>query len=155
QPFSRGRPVDIAMSDLAALAAKLRALDPAQLHVVTMPDFFLDHFVRVPAWEQAMPLWKAVHGQGGGNVPTPQQHFQAGGNAANTALALARLGVSTHLVAQTDAFGLAVLEGSLGRHGVDLKHVRADGRLSVTTALEFQETRPANVMLSDPGSLAD
>lgn len=143
------------MVDTAALAARLREIDPAQYHVVTLPDFFLDHFVRVPPWDQALPAWKAVHAQGGGNVPTPHQHFQAGGNAANTALALARLGVHTHLVTRTDAFGLAVLESSLGRHGVDLRHARPDGRLSITTAIEFQESRPANLMLSDPGSLAE
>jgi ribokinase len=142
-------------ADPAALARRLEDVRPATYHVVTLPDFFLDHFVRVPPWERAMPLWKAVHGQGGGNVLTPHQHFQAGGNAANTALALARLGVATHLVTRTNEFGRAVLEGSLGRAGVDLRHVRTDGSLSVTTALEFQEERPANVMLSDPGSLAE
>ncbi len=143
------------MPDPAALAARLREIRPEAFHVVTLPDFFLDHFVRVPAWDRAVPLWKGVHAQGGGNVPTPHQHFQAGGNAANTALALARLGVGTHLVTRTSEFGRSVLEGSLGRAGVDLKHVRADGQLSVTTALEFQEERPANVMLSDAGSLAE
>lgn len=142
------------MADTRALGERLRSIRAGEYHVVTLPDFFLDHFVRVPRWEQAMPLWKAVHGQGGGNIPTPHQSFQPGGNAANTALALARLGVQTHLVCRTSEFGLAYLTQTLGRHGVDLKHVRGDGELSVTTALEFQEERPANVMLSDAGSLA-
>lgn len=142
------------MSDLRALADRLRALDPSRFHVVTLPDFFLDHFVRVPPWSQAEPTWRAVHARGGGNVPTPGQHFQPGGNAANTALALARLGVRVHLVARTSAFGKAYLAETLGRMGVDLTYVRGDGQLAVTTALEFQEDRPANVMLSDPGSVA-
>lgn len=143
------------MADLRSLADKLRALDASSLHVVTLPDFFLDHFVPLPSWRDAMPSWHGVHGRGGGNVPTPGQHFQPGGNAANTALGLARLGVRTHLVTRTSAFGKAYLEHTLALHGVDTRHVRADGQLSVTTALEFHEdVRPANVMLSDPGSVA-
>lgn len=142
------------MPDLRGLAERLRGLDTTPLHVVTLPDFFLDHFVSLPPWSEVMPQWQAVHLRGGGNVPTPHQHFQPGGNAANTALALARLGVRTHLVTRTSHFGKAYLEQTLGRLGVDLKYVRPDGHLSVTTALEFQEGRPANVMLSDPGSVA-
>lgn len=142
------------MLDPRAVAERLREVDPARYHVVTLPDFFLDHFVRVPSWAETLPRWQAVHERGGGNVITPDQHFQAGGNAANTALALARLGVRTHLVARTSSFGKLFLAQTLGAHGVDLQHVKDDGQLSVTTAMEFQEGRPANVMLSDPGSLA-
>jgi len=140
--------------DLRGLADRLRALDPSALHVVTLPDFFLDHFVALPAWATVVPQWEAIHGRGGGNLLTPGQHFQPGGNAANTALALARLGVRTHLVTRTSTFGKVYLEHTLGRHGVDLRHARPDGQLSVTTALEFHEGRPANVMLSDSGSVA-
>ena len=143
------------MPDLSDLARRLREIDASSLHVVTLPDFFLDHFVRLPPWERTVPRWRETHARGGGNVPTPHQHFQPGGNAANTALALARLGARTHLVCRTSAFGKAYLEQTLGRAGVDMRHVKADGHLSVTTALEFQEERPANVMLSDPGSLAE
>lgn len=142
------------MTDLRALAERLRSLDVASLHVVTLPDFYLDHFVTLPSWTSALPFWQGVHARGGGNVPAPGQHFQAGGNAANTALALARLGVRTHLVARTSPFGKLFLEHTLGRSGVDLRHVRSDGQLSITTALEFHEDRPVNVMLSDPGSVS-
>jgi len=140
--------------DLGALADALRDMAPARHHVVTLPDFFLDHVVRVPPWSQSVPRWDDVHRRGGGNVPTPGQLFQPGGNAANTALALARLGVRVHFVTRTSPFGLAYMEQTLGRAGVDLRHTKADGQLAVTTALEFQEERPANVMLSDPGSVA-
>lgn len=142
------------MTDLRALAGRLREADPSRHHVVTLPDFFVDHFVRAPKWDVAVPAWKAVHARGGGNVPTPGQHFHPGGNAANTALALARLGARVHFVGRTSPFGKAYLEATLGRMGVDLKHVRDDGDLAITTAIEFQEERPANVMLSDPGSVA-
>lgn len=143
------------MPDLRALAARLRDLDASRFHVVTLPDFYLDHFVRAPAWADAEAAWRQVHARGGGSVPTPGQHFQPGGNAANAALALARLGVRVHLVARTSAFGKAYLADTMGRMGVDLQFVRGDGRLAVTTALEFHEARPVNVMLSDPGSVAE
>ena len=144
----------LARVDLRGLAERLRALDTGAFHVVTLPDFFLDHFVSLPPWASVVPEWERIHGRGGGNVLTPGQHFQPGGNAANTALGLARLGVRTHLVTRTSAFGRAYLDHTLGRHGVDLRHARPDGQLSVTTALEFREARPANVMLSDSGSVA-
>ena len=89
------------MLDTRALAERLRQIRPVDFLVVTLPDFFLDHFVKVPPWRESVPQWEAVHERGGGNVPTPGQHFQPGGNAANTALALARLGVRTHLLART------------------------------------------------------
>jgi len=152
--FSDASPMARTMPDLRALAERLRGLDAAAFHVVTLPDFFLDHFVPLPAWDRVVPAWQGVHARGGGNVITPGQHFQAGGNAANSALALARLGVRAHLVTRTSPFGKAYLEQTLGRQGVDLRHARADGELSITTALEFHEGRPSNVMLSDSGSVA-
>lgn len=127
---------------------------PSRFHAVTLPDFFLDHFVPAPGWGEAVPAWEAVHGRGGGNVHTPGQHLVPGGNAANTALALARLGVRTHLVTRTSPFGKVYLEQTLGRRGVDLTHVRGDGELAVSTVLEFAAEHPRNVMLSDPGSVA-
>lgn len=155
QPFcGNRRSADQMTLDPRALSERLASVDPARFHVVTLPDFFLDHFVRVPSWSNAVPVWEAVHARGGGNVPTPGQHFQAGGNAANTALALARLGVRVHLITRTSPFGRVYLEQTLGRSGVDIHHVKSDGTLAVTTAIEFQDARPANLMLSDPGSVA-
>lgn len=142
------------MLDARQVADALRDVRPERYHVVTLPDFFLDHFVRVPKWVEITPRWADVHRRGGGNVPTPGQSFQPGGNAANTALALARLGARVHFVTRTSAFGLAYMTDTLGRAGVDLKHAKADGQLAVTTAIEFQEERPSNVMLSDAGSVA-
>lgn len=143
------------MLEPRALARRISTLDSRRYHVVTLPDFFLDHFVRAPPWSDCMPRWQAVHDRGGGNVATPGQHLGPGGNAANTALALARLGVRTHLITRTSPFGKVYLDQTLGRAGVDLHHVKADGQLAVTTALEFQDEHPRNVMLSDPGSVAE
>ncbi len=142
------------MPDLRALAERLRGLEPQRHHVVTLPDFYLDHFLQLPTWDETMRSWRAVHDRGGGNVATPGQRLAPGGNAANTALALARLGVRTHLVTRTTPFGRAYLEQTLGRAGVDLAHAHSDGHLSITTALEFHDKMPRNVMLSDAGSVA-
>lgn len=136
------------------LAERLAESRPGDLHVVALPDFFLDHFVTAPSWSEAVGLMEGVHGRGGGNIPGWPQRFHPGGNATNTALALARLGVHAHLVAVTDLFGLAYLRDTVGPHGVDLKQVRATGKLAITTALEFGPER-RNVMLSHPGSIAD
>lgn len=138
----------------ARLADRLAETRPGDLHVVALPDFFLDHFVTAPSWSDAVALMEGVHDRGGGNIPGWPQRFHPGGNATNTALALARLGVHAHLVAITDAFGLAYLRDTVGPHGVDLKQVRATGQLAITTALEFGPER-RNVMLSHPGSVAD
>ncbi|HLE95840.1 MAG TPA: carbohydrate kinase family protein [Candidatus Thermoplasmatota archaeon] len=136
------------------VADRLESARPGDFHVVALPDFFLDHIVVAPPWSDATSAMQAVHARGGGNVPGWPQRFAPGGNAANTALAVARLGARSHLVARTDAFGLAYLRETIGPLGVDLKQVRDDGDLAITTALEFGEER-RNVMLSWAGSVAD
>jgi len=138
------------------LLQSLRSLERKELprfHVVMLPDFFVDHFVFFDSLEQTCQDVQAIAAQGGGNRPGITQRIQQGGNAANTVLGLVRLGMSTHLICQTDPFGLHLLEYFLGKNGVDLSGVSADGKLAITTALEFQRPR-ANIMIGDPGSVA-
>lgn len=123
------------------------------LHVVMLPDFFVDHLLLFQSVEKTNSSIKTIAAQGGGNLPGITQQIHQGGNAANTALALARLGVSAHLICQTDSLGLALLEYFLGKHNVDLSGVKSDGNLAMTTALEFQDP-PANIMFGDAGSVA-
>lgn len=125
----------------------------AALRVVCLPDLFLDHIVEAPAFDVAVEAIERVHARGGGNVRGWRQRLHAGGNAANTARALARLGLEVRLVARTDLFARAFAQTTLGRDGVDLALVRADGEGALTTALEFGPGR-ANVMLNHPGSVA-
>jgi sugar/nucleoside kinase (ribokinase family) len=47
-----------------------------------------------------------------------------------------------------------LLQFFLGKHKVDLSGVKTTGKLAITTALEFRENH-ANVMIGDPGSVAD
>ena len=119
-----------------------------------LPDFFVDHFVSLDTVEKMCTAVKTVAAQGGGNLPGITQRITQGGNAANTALALARLGINAHLICRTNPLGMHLLRYFLGNNGVDLSGVKADGDLAITTALEFEEHH-ANVMIGDPGSVAD
>ena len=119
-----------------------------------LPDFFVDHFVSLESAKKTSTVIDTLIKQGGGNLPGVPQQISQGGNAANTALALARLGVSSHLICRTDAFGMHCLQFFLGKHQVDLSGVKTTGKLAITTALEFRKTH-SNVMLGDPGSVAD
>lgn len=123
--------------------------------VCCLPDLFLDHLVPLPEPRTFLDEAADVAGRGGGNIATGAQTVELGGNAANLALALARLGVDVDLVAPTDGEGLRrareVLEGA----GGDVAGVRDVGRASRTVALEMdgEGSGGANVMLSDPGPL--
>lgn len=145
------------LSLLKRLERSVQALDRRNIvksHVVMLPDFFIDHFVSLESPKKTWTAIDALAKQGGGNLPGVPQQVSQGGNAANTALALARLGVSSHLICRTDQFGMHCLRFFLGKHQVDLSGVKTTGKLAITTALEFQKTH-ANVMLGDPGSVAD
>ncbi len=124
------------------------------LHVVLLPDFFLDHILSITNTTTLETQIRRLAAQGGGNYPNIPQSIQQGGNAANTALGLARFGVQAHLICRTSALGQHLISYFLGGSGVDLTHVKTDGRLALTTALELSDPR-ANVMLGDPGSVAD
>ena len=123
------------------LLSRLQSLERKELpafHVVMLPDFFVDHFVYFDTVEKTCHDVQTIAAQGGGNIPGVAQRIQQGGNAANTVLGLARLGMSAHLICQTNHFGLHLLQYFLGKNGVDLSGVHTDGNLALTTALEFE-----------------
>ncbi len=124
------------------------------LHIVLLPDFFLDHFLSITNPADVEAQIRRLAAQGGGNYPNIPQFVQQGGNAANTALGLARLGAHPSLICRTNRFGHHLLHYFLAPSGVDLTHVKTDGTLAITTALELGDQR-TNVMLGDPGSVAD
>ena len=126
----------------------------SELHVVLFPDFFVDHFLYFDEFEKAFDKIKNISLQGGGNLPGVRQRIHQGGNAANAALALARLGVKSHLICRTDGFGLHLLKYFLEKEGVDLSRVKSDGKLAITTAMEFGKEH-SNVMVGDTGSVSD
>jgi sugar/nucleoside kinase (ribokinase family) len=123
--------------------------------VCCLPDLFLDHLVPLGPREEAVEAVADVARRGGGNLETGAQSAEVGGNAANMARALARLGVDASLVGPTDAEGLRRARDVLGADDVDVEGLRDVGRCARTVALEMGagEGEGANVMLSDPGPL--
>lgn len=122
-----------------------------ELRMVVLPDFFLDHFIALDTFAPFQRQATGIHDRGGGNLLTGPQSFRVGGNAANTAYALGRLGLPTTLITQTDRFGASVLDDAFKGLPVDTSCIQIGARTSATAALEFKD---ANVMLSDPGPLA-
>ena len=119
-----------------------------------MPDFFIDHFIMMNDFSQEISRFKEIFEQSGGNIPGKPQIIHQGGNAANTALALAKLNVNTHLICRTNDLGLYLLRFFLGKHGVNLDGVKTDGKLAMTSALEFGKNH-VNIMIGDTGSVSD
>ena len=139
------------------LLEKLNQIDPKRLeefNVVLMPDFFVDHFLTMNDFEREFSRIREIYKQGGGNVPGITQSIHQGGNAANAALALAKLGIKSHLICRTDDLGLHLLQFFLGKEGVNLDGVKTDGKIAITTAMEFGE-KHSNVMVGDTGSVSD
>jgi len=133
---------------------RLDRKDISRFHAVMLPDFFVDQFVSLNSVEDTCNAVKNIASQGGGNLPGIAQRITQGGNATNTALALARLGMRAHLICRTNHFGMYLLQYFLGSGGVDLSGVKTDGNIAITTALEFDEHH-TNVMIGDPGSVVD
>ena len=129
------------------------------MKVVLLPDFYLDHFVMFkdrtfPEFQNvASPMIK----RGGGSIPFIPHHIMRGGNAANSASALASLGAHVTLIVRTSHLGLDLLKRFMPSN-IDLSRVKANGRLATTVALEFKKEKGAglaNVMIEDCGSVGD
>lgn len=125
-------------------------------NAVVMPDFFVDRFVSfLGSVEELVDEISTVAKQGGGNIPRTEQIIMRGGNASNTASALASLDARVHLIARTSSIGHQLLEHYLGGK-VDLAPVKVNGKLALTVALEvLYHGKRVNIMLNDPGSVAD
>jgi len=129
---------------------------PRQLDVVVMPDFFLDRLVSLKCDPAGFfSAVKEVTDRKGGSIDGIVQTDLRGGNAINTASALASLGATVTPIVCASKLGLQQINFYLKRFGVDTSHIKLSAKASVTTALEFKaETGKANVMLRDVGSLA-
>ena len=64
--------------------------------IVVLPDFFLDHFIKIDDPSKFFSEIDRVRRAGGGNVPGFKQHILHGGNACNTATILSSLGLCPH-----------------------------------------------------------
>lgn len=129
---------------------------PRELTVVAMPDFFLDRLVslRLGLTTFCDNLVR-VAGRKGGSIDNTAQRESNGGNAMNTASALAALSASVVPIVCTNKLGLQLMKTHLRSGNVDLSHVKLFDNMSITTALEFKAGRKkVNVMLRDVGALA-
>lgn len=128
-----------------------------EINVVVMPDFFLDRFISLNSSPEAFAKTvKAVVKRKGGSIDGIIQKDFRGGNAVNTASAIANLGAKVTPIICTDKFGLQLLKFYLKSPKIDLSHVKIVEKPSITTALELQTANgKSNVMLRDVGSLAD
>ena len=137
------------------LLRALKQAKPREFKVVVMPDFFIDRFVTYQGdLKQFSAAVIKVAQRRGGNIQGVKQMELRGGNAANTASALASLGVSVYPVITTDALGLHLLKFYLKPLGVDLSYVKDEGEVGLTTAVEIAEGKErVNIMLGDLGSL--
>ncbi len=135
----------------------LKKIKPKEFKVVVMPDFFLDRLITyngdVKEFAKAVA---EVAKRKGGSIHGIRQMELRGGNAANTAAALARLGAKVCPIISTSPLGLHLLKFYLEPLGVDLSHVKTQGDMALTTAFELlHEGERVNVMMSTLGSLPD
>lgn len=135
-----------------ALLEVLRSPLPSP-EVVLMPDFYLDHFVKFEGdLELLIRSIRETAERGGGNLPMSKQAIARGGNAANAAAALSRMGGRPYLVAKADDLGLWLLERRSGLKGEELRGVKVVGSQSMTVALEvYRDGDLVNIMINDPG----
>ncbi len=124
---------------------------------MVMPDFFKDRLITLKQapLEFARAI-KNVAERKGGSIDDISQTDLRGGNAINTASALAALGVKVTPIVCTNNLGLQQINFHLKPLGIDTSHVKVFAKASLTTALELEgDEGKVNVMLRDLGSLAD
>ncbi|MBX5328386.1 MAG: carbohydrate kinase family protein [Candidatus Bathyarchaeota archaeon] len=128
-----------------------------EFSVVVMPDFFFDRFLSISFDAESFcdALMDVIERKGGSIDGIEQAEFR-GGNAINTASALAALGVNVTPIVCTSKLGLEFIRFYLKSSMVNLSRVKILEKPSITTAMEFKtEKGKANVMLRDVGSLAN
>jgi sugar/nucleoside kinase (ribokinase family) len=125
--------------------------------VIVMPDFFHDRLINLDCDATRFSSMIAdVAKRKGGSIDGIAQTDMRGGNAINTASALAALGAKVTPIVCTNKLGFQQIRFYLERYRVDLSHIKIAEKASLTTALELKtEDGKANVMIRDLGSLAD
>lgn len=131
--------------------------DWKRLNVVLLPDFFQDRIINLGTDDQNFKSQiENVARCKGGSIDDIAQTDLSGGNAINTASALAALDAKVTPIVCTDNFGLEQIKYAFGKYPVDLSHIKVFTKPSKTTALEFRIKKEiVNVMLRDVGSLLD
>jgi sugar/nucleoside kinase (ribokinase family) len=125
--------------------------------VIVMPDFFYDRLISLD-YDAARfsSVIADIAERKGGSIDGIEQIDIRGGNAINTASALAALGVNVTPIVCTNKLGLQQIKFYLRKYRVDLSHIKIAEKASITTALELKtKNGKANVMLRDLGALAN
>ena len=130
---------------------------PKKCNVIVMPDFFLDRLISLNYNTASFSSAVAdIAKRKGGSIDGVEQIELRGGNAINTAAALAALDIQVTPIVCTNKLGFQQLRFHLEKYRIDLSHVKMMKKASLTTALELRmENGKANVMLRDLGSLED
>lgn len=141
----------------AELLDHLKHVKPKEFKVVVLPDFFLDRLITYNGdTKEFVKAVEEVARRRGGSIHGIEQMELRGGNAANTAAALAKLGANVCPIINTSQLGLHLLKFYLEPLGVDLSHVKTRGDMALTTAFELlHRDERVNVMMSTLGSLPD
>ncbi len=116
--------------------------------VLIMSDFFLDVIsTYASSLEDLVDEIKETAAKGGGCIRKIKCLVKPGGNATNTALALAKMGVNTILMCKTGVIGESIIK--MFSKGTSLKPLVARGRDAITVSIEVENS---NIMLNDIGS---
>ncbi|HVP92450.1 MAG TPA: carbohydrate kinase family protein [Acidobacteriota bacterium] len=128
-----------------------------EFNVVVMPDFFLDRLINLKcSIKRFSESLENVGRRKGGCIDGIEQTELRGGNAINTASALAALDIRVVPIACTSILGLQIIKFFLEPLEVDLSHIKTFKRLSITTAMELESNNEkVNIMLRDTGDLAN
>jgi sugar/nucleoside kinase (ribokinase family) len=131
--------------------------DIREVNVAVMPDFFLDRLINldydVKGFSETL---EDLAKRKGGSIDKVEQAELRGGNAINTASALAALGVKVTPIVCTSKFGLQLMKYYLKHLVIDFSHIKIFEKLSITTAMELTTVNgKVNIMLRDVGALAN
>jgi ribokinase len=121
--------------------------------IVVMPDFFVDRVIKLGSKEEFFNSINDKARLGGGSIRGVPTADIKGGNAANVAYCLAKLGVKVALFTMADDIGAAILRQTFSRFGENVNLLVTSGRHGSTTAFELLNERDVrvNIMISDVG----
>jgi ribokinase len=130
----------------------------SQNSIVVMPDFYMDRILRFESQEQLFGALSEKTKYGGGSLREIPTVDIRGGNAANVAYCLAKMGARITLITIADEIGSMVLERTFSKFKGTVNLRILSGNPGRTTALEFvgkETSNKVNLMVSDVGDIAN
>ena len=137
----------------------LRHANLDKYSIVVMPDFFIDSIIRIKSIKLLLEEISRKEKSGGGSIRDISIDDVRGGNAANIAYCLAKLGVKVTLFTAANKIGSAVLNSIFSKFDNNKVRIKIkDGKHGRTAAIEFlseEEGSKVNIMLHDAGDVAN